>query len=106
MCMNQPFYNTIDSEGQVLLNVESAALSQEEMVLQAYIMAKRPLAWFEVLNYLPHMDQCSLKRSITNLTQSRYDKYGYLIKEKKLIKTDEMVTGLKGKPCHKYRLIE
>lgn len=104
--MNQPFYNTINAEGQVLLNFESAAVTQEEMVLQAFTTAKRPLAWFEVLNYLPHMDQCSLKRSITNLTNSRYDKDGFLIKEKKLVKTDEMITGLKGKPCHRYKLIQ
>jgi hypothetical protein len=103
--MNQPFYNTTNAEGQALLNFESAAISQEEMVLQVYTMVKRPLAWFEVLAYMPHIDQCSLKRCLTNLTNNRYDKEGFIVKEKKLVKTDEMITGLKGKPCHKYKLI-
>lgn len=104
--MNQPFYNTINAEGQVLLDFEGAAASQEEMVLQVFYSVKRPLAWFEVLAYMPHIDQCSLKRCLTNLTNSRYDKEGLLIKEKKLVKTDELIKGLKGKPCHKYKLID
>lgn len=104
--MNQPFYNTIEAEGQVLINFESAALSQEDLVLAVFHETKRPLAWFEITFYLPEIDQCSIKRCLTNLTNTRYDRNGMIIKTKKLVKTGELIKGLKGKPCHKYRLIE
>lgn len=104
--MNRPFYNTCEADNQMLLDFEASALSQEDLVVEVFRKAKRPLAWFEIqamLNF--DMDQCSLKRATTNLTTDRKDKLGIVIKRAVLEKTKELVMGPKGKPCHRYKLL-
>jgi hypothetical protein len=92
--MRPNFYNTIGSKGQQLLDFDKKAKSQEELVFSVYRFALRPLAWFEAESLLVEpMNQVSIKRSITNLFKSGH-----------LTKTETMVKGIYGKPCHQYKL--
>lgn len=89
-----PYYNTNEVSGQLLIQYNSEALTQEAMVLEIFVKHKS-LAWFQVQSFLPDMNSCSLKRAITNLK-----------KKGKLVKTDELITGSAGKQVHKYRICE
>jgi len=92
--MTKPFYNTISTKGQTLINFSSKAQSQEDLILTVFKMSLRPLAWFEVKNLLiEDMNDCSIKRSITNLKTKGI-----------LAKTSDMIQGTAGKPVHKYKL--
>lgn len=93
--MSKPFYNTISVTGQTLMNFTETAISQEERVKNVYLSERRPLAWFEVKSLLPDMNDCSIKRSITNLKGR-----GFL----KIIK-DELIQGTYGKPVHRYKML-
>ncbi len=88
------FYNTIHAEGAQLHLFESLAKSDEAAILQLYKITKKPMCWFEVKNYFPNMNECSLKRAITNLKN-----------KSQLKKTDIKILGSFGKPCYKYQII-
>lgn len=87
------FYNTTKEEGQLLLLFEAKAKTLEKIVLEIYQMYQKPLTWSEVHTIIPEANQCSLKRSITNLKTSG-----------KLEKTKEKGLSIYGKPSYKYRL--
>lgn len=97
--MTQPryFHNTIQTDPQLLIVFDAGAKSQEERVFEVFNTYKVAMGWFQVAAYLPDMNECSLKRSLSNLASK-----GKLVKD-----TDKskMITGLSGKPCHTYRLI-
>lgn len=100
--MTQPttkhFFNSIQADEQLLIVFDAGAKSQEELVLEVFNAQKCALAWWQVAAYLPDMNECSLKRSLSNLASK-----GKLVKD-----TDKsrMVVGLSGKPCHVYSLIK
>lgn len=87
------FYNTIDASGSELLKFQSDAKSQEDMVYELFVFKKVALAWFEVKAFYQDMNDCSIKRCLSNLKSKG-----------KLFKTKIQVTGTEGKPCYKYEL--
>ena len=88
------FHNTIKATGQTLLAFEATASSQQDRVLTVFRFAMRPLCWGEVKRLLVEdMNEVSIKRCITNLKNLGI-----------LVKTDEKVQGLYGKPNYKYKL--
>lgn len=100
------FYNTINESGQTLIQFAQKSVSDEQRVLETFLMLKKPMAWFEVKNALgQEIDDCSLKRAICDLTKDKTNNKGQLIREKLLIKTTIKVIGLKGKACYQYQLI-
>ena len=105
--MRKLYYNTNNVSGQQLLDFEQGAKSQEDLVLCVYKTALRPLAWNEVRELLDKdMNEVSLKRSISNLSKNKKDLLtGEITEYAKITKTEEMVQGPYGKPCHRYRLI-
>jgi len=93
---NNSFHNTIQADDQLALHFEAEALTQEEKVLGVFKFLNRPLAWFEVSKML-EMNECSLKRSITNLCSK-----GELVKD---TQKSNMVAGPSGKACHRYQIL-
>lgn len=91
------FHNTIQANEQLNISFNTAAKSQEDMVLEVFKMQKTPMAWFEVSAFIPDMNTCSLKRCLSNLSTK-----GFLVKDNDKSK---MVTGTQGKSCHKYHLL-
>lgn len=92
-----PFYNTIQADLTVAFQYEAQSISDENMVLEVMRKVKRA-AWFEVVGFLPSMNEVSLKRALTDLKSK-----GILAKD-----TDKanMVMGPSGKRCHQYFLIK
>jgi predicted transcriptional regulator len=90
------YYNTNQIIGQTLINFYEAAKSQEQKVYDVYLNTNKGMAWFNVAAYLPTINHCSIKRSISNLA-----KKGLLVKD---TRKETMVIGLEGKPCHLYML--
>lgn len=89
------FHNTINNDESEQKEANVKAKSQEDMVLEIMNKVKSG-AWFEIASYLPDMDHCSLKRSLSNLQDK-----GLLVKD---TQKANMVMGPKGKPCHRYYL--
>lgn len=89
------YYNTNNHEGQMLLDFESQADSQEERIL-AIFKAKPSLAPSQVWNAYGNKRTpiTSIRRAITNLS-----------KEGRLIKTQEKQIGMFGRPESVYKLI-
>lgn len=87
------FFNTNKESGPVLEKSHSDAKSQEDVIYELYLGKKLNMAWFEVKSFLPDFNECSIKRSITNLKNKG-----------KLIKTTDLVMGIHGKSNHKYKL--
>lgn len=100
--MTQPktnhFFDTISCDPQLLIVFDAQAKTQEELVLEVFNAQQVALAWWQVAAYLPDMNECSLKRSMSNLAAK-----GKLVKN-----TDKgsMILGISGKPCHVYSLIK
>lgn len=87
------FHNTIESVGVERLKFESDAKSQEQLVYELYCSKKVRMAWFEVKGFLGDMNECSIKRCLTNLKTKGM-----------LYKTGFKVLGTQGKPCYQYEL--
>lgn len=88
------YYNTTNETGQTLIDFTSKAKSQEEIILEFFTNNRmESFTWSEISNVFPNMNECSLKRSITNLKN-----------DSKLIKTDEKGISKYGKPSYKYKL--
>jgi hypothetical protein len=105
--MRQDFYNTVQAQGTDLMKFKASAKSQEQSVLELFQRLQKPMAWSEVKACIGfEIDDCSLKRCLTNLATDKRDKRtGEVIDPAILVKTKELVTGPKGKPCHRYKLI-
>lgn len=92
--MSQHHYNTTNESGQILIDFNSKSKSQEEMIWDFFITHKLfAYTWAEVQNHFPEMNECSLKRAITNLKN-----------EGKLEKTSEKGVSKYGRPAYKYKL--
>lgn len=89
------FHNTIETNGQQLIQFEDESKSLEENI---YNLFKRhptwSLAWFETAYYLPkNTHEGSIKRAVTNLKTQEL-----------IIKTEDKVLSPYGKPAHRYKL--
>ena len=83
------FYNTTNVTGQILIDFTSKAKSQEEMILEYFTNhSNESFTWTEIANVFPNINECSLKRSISDLKNSW-----------KLIKTNEKGVSKYGKPA-------
>jgi hypothetical protein len=91
--MKRSYYNTTHLPEQVVMDFEEKAKSQEDMVIEVFQLAKKPMSWSEVSGFLPDMNEVSLKRSLTNLYNSG-----------KLIKTNDAVLSKYNRPCYRYQL--
>lgn len=99
----ESFHNTIHEDGQVLIDFESHAENQESIVLEVFKKHRTPMAWFEV-GALINMNECSLKRALTNLCSEKRNSKDELIRAKALVKTSVKVKGIHGKNCYRYAL--
>jgi len=96
------YYNTNRETGFVLADSKEAAKNQQERVLVTFIRLRKPMAVFQVINYLfpgenVNDHRYNYARAITNLKRE-----GYLIKKSK----EFMVMGHSGKMVHVYKLNE
>lgn len=88
------FYNTTNEKGQILIDFNNKAKSQQEMVYDFFIQHRLfGYTWSDVQKHFPEMNESSVKRSITNL-----------MNEGKLEKTSEKGVSKYGKPAYKYKL--
>jgi hypothetical protein len=92
-----PHYNTTDLDPKTLQRLNDLSVSQEEKIYQLFRLVKRPMAWFEVKQYFPNMNECSLKRALTDLTKEKNFKLARLEKTSK--KVDHY-----GVSCYQYAL--
>lgn len=99
----ESFHNTIREDGQVLIDFETQAENQEDLVLEVFKKHRTPMAWFEV-GALINMNECSLKRALTNLCSDKVNSKNELIRKKVLVKTSTKVKGIHGKNCYRYAL--
>lgn len=100
------FHNSIHEQGQVLIDFEAAAENQEDLILDVFKATKKPMAWFEVRQHMWfEMNECSLKRSLTNLCSEKRNSKDELIRSQKLLKTAIKVMGPHGKNCYRYSLV-
>lgn len=102
------YHNTNKVQGQMLIDFESSNRADEDLVLQTFERVNRPMAWFELELEVPIcMNECSLKRALSNLTKDRVQKKSKIVsREAKLKITEEMVMGPEGKRCHRYALLK
>lgn len=94
------FYNTININGQNLLNAIENAKKQEDRIMVIMQAKRRPMSPSEIHSvYLAWFTKrtpiTSIRRALTNLT-----------KADKLEKTDIQIQGIYGKPEHKWQLPE
>lgn len=89
------FHNTTNETGQVLMNFEAKAQTQDQMVMEIFrANPTKPMAWFEVGALVKEsIHEISLKRAITNNKN-----WGFLEK------TSEKATSPYGSPCYRYKL--
>lgn len=93
--MNKYYYNTTGQTGQTLIDFSGKAKSQEEMVYEIFKSnPNRGFSWNEVKQAIGDINECSLKRCITNLKNAF-----------KVEKTNEMVMTTAGRQAHRYKLI-
>lgn len=88
------YYNTTHQTGQVLIDFENRSESLEKKVLKIFEKENKAMTWSEVKALIPEANECSLKRSISNL-KNRF----------KLEKTSELVLSIYNVPSHRYKLI-
>ena len=88
------FYNTIHETGSTLKESHHKARSQEDRILNYFLMYGRPLSPSMILQKMNlNCPLTSIRRAFTNLTI-----------DNKLIKTDEYSIGAYGKREHLWRL--
>ena len=92
------FFNTTSEKGQDLSNSNRKATKQNEVVLELFKQfgTASPSQIYQVWGTITGLTTppiTSIRRAITTLTG-----------ERKLVKTDDMVIGLYGKPEYKWRL--
>lgn len=90
------YHNTTNQHGQTLICFEAKAKSQEETVYEVFkTNPDKGFSWSECKQMLKSdINECSLKRSITNLKNSF-----------KISKTNELVMSACGRPAHRYKLV-
>ncbi len=91
------YFNTTNQSGTALTKFKRAAANQDELILKVFNARKRiKLTPFDVqkrLRYPISTPITSIRRSLTNLTNSGY-----------LVKLDEMRVGAFGRPNHLWTL--
>ena len=95
--MAKIFHNTINVEGQMLMDFTAQAGKQNDIILELFrLNAYRSMTPFEVMNLLKLKGHdypiTSIRRAITTLTE-----------EGKLQKLHEMKVGEYGKPNHTWQ---
>jgi len=100
--MSKSFYNTIHSKDQMLMNFESKAEKQTDIIFHLFELNKyRPFTPFEIQSALLLKGHdypiTSIRRAITDLTDE-----GKLIK----LPVEKMKTGNYGKPNHTWQYNE
>lgn len=102
------FHNTIQAEPEEMKVLNEVAKSQEEQVHEVFLKENRPMAWFEVSWLLPHLNEVSLKRCLSNLSTDKKDKKtGEIVRRAKLVMvTDksQMKLSPAKAPCHVYKI--
>lgn len=102
--MRTAFHNTVKAEGQFLLDFECDARGQEATIIEVFERVRKPMAYFEVKGFVD-MNECSLKRALTNLCSDRKNKAEVVTRRARLMKTNMQVMGPEGKNCFRYQLI-
>ena len=88
------YFNTTNEKGEELKESHNKASTQEQLIFSYFQTFGQPLSPSMVLTKLKlNCPITSVRRAITNLTE-----------DNKIIKTDEKVKGLYGKPEHLWRL--
>lgn len=87
------FYNTTLESGQMLMDFETKAQTQEAAILSLFRSLNKPMTWCEV-QIMVGFPEISVKRSLTNLKTA-----GHL--EKTAVKS----IGVYGRPAYRYQLI-
>ena len=88
------FYNTTHETGSTLKESHYKAMSQEDRILNYFLMFGKPLSTSMILQQMSrNCPITSVRRALTNLTL-----------DNKLIKTDDYVVGDYGKREHLWRL--
>lgn len=95
------FFNTTSLFGPELQEAKAKALSQDEMVLEAFRRIDMPMGPSMVYKYLLNKGQITTKTPITSLRRS----ITTLTKEGRLIKTGKLVMGNFGQKEHQWRLL-
>lgn len=91
------WYNTTDIDKTILERLNCLSVSQEEKIYQLFRTVKKPMAWFEVKQYFPRMNECSLKRALSDLTKDKSNRLARLVKSSS--KVDHY-----GISCYQYKL--
>src|SRR5688572_15180494 len=92
------FYDTISLSEEEFIKEEVNAINQEDRIYKIFRVYKKGTPSEILKRYeerWPAIPITSVRRSLSNLT-----------KEGKLIMTDQMFTGLYGKPEHLWRVVE
>lgn len=94
------FYNTLNINGQNLLNAIESAKKQEDRIMVIMQAKRRPMSPSQILEvykswFTGNTPLTSIRRALTNLTNSG-----------KLEKTETQVPGIYGQSEHKWRLPE
>lgn len=79
---------------------EEKSRSDEDRIIELFNEVKKPLTWFQVKGFLPGLNDCSIKRSLSDLTRSTSSRSAILIKTNLSI-----LNPIGGKPCRFYELI-
>lgn len=87
------YFNTTHETGQTLLNFENKGLRLQDTIYQIFQREQKAMVWSDVQMLIPDANECSLKRSITNLKT-----------EGKLIKTTDKAISKYNKPAYRYKL--
>lgn len=88
------YHNTTKESGQLLMTFEQSAQTQDELVLWIFKYENRPLAWPEVMAYMPaNTCEGSVKRGITNNKNAGH-----------LEVTDQKILSHYNRPCFRYKL--
>lgn len=91
------WHNTTDLYKQTLERLNGLSVSQEEKIYQLFRTVKQPMAWFQVKKYFPRMNECSLKRALSDLTKDKPNRLARLVKSSS--KVDHY-----GISCYQYKL--
>ena len=87
-------YNTTNETGQLLMLFTEKTRSQEDIIYEIFkSMPQKSFTWSEISEKLPHINEVSLKRAITDLKNANL-----------LEKTSEKALTKYGRPAYKYKI--
>ena len=94
------YYRTVNIPDQMAIDLSVRNKSQQDRVFELFCEKKIPMSWSEVSGFLPDLNEVSLKRCLSDLSnEQRFEPGDWMLK-----KTKDKVLSKHRHPCYRYCL--